>query len=231
MNLIICMAGFNTRFHHVGFDLPKYLLPWANKTIIHEILTELTRNYTFDKILLLPNNRDIYFQKQLNIATSEFSPEIYYIGDTLGQAHTAAIGIEKIDGPVLIHNADTILYGRDIDTIDHMLKEDDAFVDVFSATSPAYCYVEATDSKVTHIMEKKTITPYASSGLYGFKDAGAYLRYYRTIIGKPNEIYISDVLSAMLSDKLTISINDITGGQKTMVIGSPQEYLGAVYGA
>ena len=39
MALIICMAGLNTRFHDVGFDIPKYLLPWGESTIIQELLT------------------------------------------------------------------------------------------------------------------------------------------------------------------------------------------------
>ena len=46
--LVICMAGLNTRFHDVGFDIPKYLLPWREETIIYEILKQLG---TFDEVL------------------------------------------------------------------------------------------------------------------------------------------------------------------------------------
>lgn len=230
MNLIICMAGFNTRFHHVGFDMPKYLLPWQSKTIINEILLKLTDNYRFTDIHLVANIRDIYFRKQLVDATLEFSPKIHYIGDTRGQAQTAAIAAETVTGPVLIHNADTILYNRNVNDIVNILRTSDAYVDVFSASSPAYCYVTADNNKVTAIMEKKTITPYASSGLYGFKDAETYLKYFKAISDKSDEIYISDVLAEMLSDKLSIGINAVDDQQKTLVIGSPQEYLGAVNG-
>ena len=61
-SLVICMAGLNTRFHDVGFDIPKYLLPWNNHTIIHEILKQLGK---FDEVLLLANKRDMYFKPQL----------------------------------------------------------------------------------------------------------------------------------------------------------------------
>jgi NDP-sugar pyrophosphorylase family protein len=59
------MAGLNTRFHDAGFDIPKYLLPWGESTIIAEIIKELTKNYSFEQIILLPNIRDSYFKPQL----------------------------------------------------------------------------------------------------------------------------------------------------------------------
>ena len=37
-SLIICMAGLNTRFHDVGFDVPKYLLPWRDTCIVSKSL-------------------------------------------------------------------------------------------------------------------------------------------------------------------------------------------------
>ena len=63
--LIICMAGLNTRFHNVGFDIPKYLLPWGKNTIIYEILYQIKKNYTFSNYLLIANKRDQSFKKQL----------------------------------------------------------------------------------------------------------------------------------------------------------------------
>ena len=59
VNLVICMAGYNTRFHDVGFDIPKYLLPWGDETIIHEIIKQLG---TFEETILLANKRDSYFE-------------------------------------------------------------------------------------------------------------------------------------------------------------------------
>ena len=47
MNLLICMAGLNTRFHNVGFDIPKYLLPWNNSVVIFDILINLTTDSVY----------------------------------------------------------------------------------------------------------------------------------------------------------------------------------------
>lgn len=228
MILTICMAGFNTRFHDAGFDIPKYLLQWGNQTVIHEILKRLTTDYTFEQIILMANKRDIYFKPQLTIATAEFSPTISYIGDTIGQAHTAAIAARTIttDIPFLIHNADTVLVDRNLTDINNAMLSNDAYIDVFTATSPEYCYITADKNKVTNISEKNTISTFASSGLYGFKNAAVYLENYeKTLLNYTNkEVYISDVLSNMLQNNMNIEINDITTNQSTIVIGSPKEY-------
>ena len=73
-SLVICMAGLNTRFHDVGFDIPKYLLPWGDETIIHSILKNLGE---FDDVVLLANKRDEYFKN--------FRPFFHYVDDVLVQ--------------------------------------------------------------------------------------------------------------------------------------------------
>jgi dTDP-glucose pyrophosphorylase len=166
--LVICMAGLNTRFHDVGFDIPKYLLPWREETIIYEILKQLG---TFDEVLLLANKRDVYFMPDL-IKTIEplglGKDNIHYIGDTNGQAHTAYIGASLLKNRVqtfFVHNADTLLIGRDFKSIESVMS--DAYVDVFIANNPKYSYVRSKDGFVTEIAEKSSISPFASSGLYG----------------------------------------------------------------
>ena len=67
-SLIICMAGLNTRFHDVGFDVPKYLLPWRDTCIVAAIVDEFQKDYKFDDVLLLANKRD-WFVKRLTITT------------------------------------------------------------------------------------------------------------------------------------------------------------------
>ena len=142
INLVICMAGYNTRFHDVGFDIPKYLLPWNGTTIIHDILQNLGETH---QTILVANKRDIYFKEQL-LETIEplglYENNVLYIGDTKGQAHTAAIGIDQLyvsSIPTFIHNADTILTGRQLDfTADTLEDTHDAYVDVFVGNSPKY---------------------------------------------------------------------------------------------
>lgn len=229
--LIICMAGLNTRFHDVGFDIPKYLLPWQNKTIITSIINEFMTSYKFDDVILIANKRDMYFRKDLLQSISQIGlseSNIHYIGDTNGQAHTAYIGTTfvKNNEPIFIHNSDTYLTFRDFNHISDLLKTNDAFVDVFVANNPKYSYVKKEDYKVTEIVEKNPISPFASSGLYCFSSSKLYQDYFNKLqrdFNKP-EMYIADILDLMLKDEKLIVTNELNNKQETIVLGSPQEY-------
>ena len=226
--LVICMAGLNTRFHDVGFDIPKYLLPWREETIIYEILKQLG---TFDEILLLANKRDVYFMPDL-IKTIEplglGKNNIHYIGDTNGQAHTAYIGASLLKNrqqTFFVHNADTLLMGRDFKSIESTMS--DAYVDVFIANNPKYSYVRSKDGLVTEIAEKSSISPFASSGLYGFYNAQLYEKMYEALLenftGK--EMYIANVLDYMIkNNNLFVGLNELNNSYETIVLGTPQEY-------
>ena len=179
----------------------------------------------------LANKRDIYFKDQL-LATIEplglKEKDILYIGDTKGQAHTAAIGIDQLyhSGiPTFVHNADTILTGRQLDfTADTLEDTHDAYVDVFVGNSPKYSYVRAYEDTVLEIVEKKQISPYASSGLYGFSTSNFYLNYYDQCVQSKEELYISDVVQKMIESEKKVFMNGLGGNQDTIVLGSPQEY-------
>ena len=226
--LVICMAGLNTRFHDVGFDIPKYLLPWREETIIYEILKQLG---TFDEVLLLANKRDVYFMPDL-IKTIEplglGKNNIQYIGDTNGQAHTAYIGASLLKNKLqtfFVHNADTLLIGRDFKSIESTMS--DAYVDVFIANNPKYSYVRSKDGLVTEIAEKSSISPFASSGLYGFYNAQLYEKMYEALsenfTGK--EMYIANVLDYMIkNNNLFVGLNELNNEYETIVLGTPQEY-------
>ena len=222
------MAGLNTRFHDVGFDIPKYLLPWREETIIYEILKQLG---TFDEVLLLANKRDVYFMPDL-IKTIEplglGKNNIHYIGDTNGQAHTAYIGVSLLKNrqqTFFVHNADTLLIGRDFKSIESTMS--DAYVDVFIANNPKYSYVRSKDGLVTEIAEKSSISPFASSGLYGFYNAQLYEKMYEALsenfTGK--EMYIANVLDYMIkNNNLFVALNELNNSYETIVLGTPQEY-------
>ena len=222
------MAGYNTRFHDVGFDIPKYLLPWNGTTIIHDILQNLGETY---QTVLVANKRDVYFKDQLLETIKPFGlneSNILYIGDTKGQAHTAAIGIGQLHETELqtfIHNADTIVKGRSLGSIaESMNTMYDAYIDVFVGNSPKYSYVRAFEETVIEIVEKKQISPYASSGLYGFMTASMYMSYYNALIQKDHELYVADVIQNMIGAGRRAFMNGLGNNQETIVLGSPQEY-------
>lgn len=232
MTLVICMAGLNTRFHDAGFDIPKYLLPWGETTIINEIISQFQQSYKFDQIILLANKRDTYFKRELLESIAPLGLDessVFYIGDTTGQAHTASIGAQLAknpNSPFVIHNADTIVTGRNFAKIIEDLQSNDAHIDVFIANNPKYCYLRTQDNQVVEIVEKQAISPFASSGLYSFKSAAVYLDSFHSALDNfaGKELYVSNVLSHMLSQGLKLVTNELDNYSETIVLGSPQEY-------
>lgn len=229
--LIICMAGLNTRFHNVGFDIPKYLLPYRKNTLIYEILYQIKKNYTFSNYLLIANKRDQSFKKQLKkeiIKLGINSNSIRYINDTNGQAHTAFIAAKLIKNrfPIFIHNADTILYNRNFKKIKICLEKADSYIDTFVSQNPKYSYVKKKGKKVNSIQEKIRISNSASSGLYCFKESSLYQKYYNKFIKKfkKKEIYISNIINLMIKYKLKVLTNQNNKDFKTTVLGTPDEY-------
>lgn len=228
------MAGLNTRFHDAGFDLPKYLLPWKGKTIIYEIVSHLC---DFDEIILVANKRDQFFKDRVlnSLKNLDIFDKIKFIHipDTRGQAETVAVAISSLinkELPLLVHNADTIVSGRKINNIKKGLQEDNFYVDTFISSSPNYSYVQLDLGKVSKIIEKKVISPFASSGLYGFKSANYFIKflnsYEEDLINseKVEEIYVSDVIRKMLSSGDRGFTQEIDSDAATIVLGTPEEY-------
>ena len=117
MNLILTMAGKYSRFKGVGFTIPKFLLPWGDRTILSEILREMSPH--FEEIYLIANKNDgdfiIHVENIMNVYNIDLE-NLILIQDTSSQSETLYKGLDligNIKGPIIVHNIDTILYNRD----------------------------------------------------------------------------------------------------------------------
>ena len=236
------MAGKNTRFHDVGYDVPKYLLPIFKETVISHILKNLTRENAFKKIYLIAHKRDRSFFSDLLNAVEKYGLDesnVYFLDETNGQAETAFHAICMISdlkqNPIVFHNADTVLIGRSMSELLANLNGGYGCIDVFKATSKKYSYVTIKNNFVTNILEKKVISEWASSGLYGFTSGNIFKKYFleSRINDNNTEIYISDVIHGMITagEKFLPIKNTLEEDyNSTLVLGSPEEYLATLAG-
>jgi dTDP-glucose pyrophosphorylase len=232
------MAGRNTRFHDVGIDVPKYLLPVSGRPVIEMIIQNLASSNYFMNVYLVAHQRDIYFRGELEASLLNLGvdPEnLIYIGETKGQADTANVSLDilnlDIDDPIVFHNADTILLGRDIELLKKTLQKGHGSIDVFPAESPSYSYVDIQEDRILDIVEKRIISKWATSGLYGFPTGAQFQSYFKKFseLSQPKdskEYYISDIINLMLADSFTFEplSHDLSASLATLVIGSPEEY-------
>jgi NDP-sugar pyrophosphorylase family protein len=228
MNLILTMAGKYSRFTKEGYKIPKYLLPWGNHSILSEILKNFTKQYKFENIYLIANENDNKFFPHL-YKIQEFynipKDNLITVSDTSGQAETANMGISKIElkskieGSIVFHNIDTILYNRDFKNIENYLLKNDGFIDLFKANNQEYSYVLLNGNYIKEISEKIIISNIATSGMYAFSSVDIFKKYYE------NKNYISEMYKSMIRDKLSIITDTIYSENETLVLGTPFEYF------
>jgi NDP-sugar pyrophosphorylase family protein len=228
MNLVLTMAGKYTRFRNNGYIVPKYLLPWGNSTILSETLRELTKTGNFDGVFLIANSADGFFLNHVRKTLYSYSfdrSDVIVVDDTSGQSETAFLGVSRIqerqrlDGPVIFHNIDTLLYNRDMSDVKKLLSVNDGYIDTFTSNNHEYSYVIVKSGIVEMISEKILISNIATSGLYGFSSAKLFMEHYDA-----NSAYISDVYRALITKKFRICIGKIHDENDTIVLGTPSDY-------
>ncbi len=225
--LLLTMAGLYKRFREFSFEIPKYLLPFSNRTVLHCVLSCFLKEHKFSDLLLVANKREIRFRPQIISILKEFgfsSDNVIFIDDTEGQAITAIRGIDHClkngyEGSVIIHNVDTLLMNRHFSAMYNELSNCDCVVDVFNSNNKQYSYILGSNYEVTEIVEKKPISDIATSGCYMFKKAHIVKKYIQ------DSTYISEVIANMIKDGLNVRHSIVHTEPDTIVLGTPKEYI------
>ena len=240
-SLVITAAGLGSRFHDVGYDQPKYLLPWVtDKVVLHEIINSLYYQGGIDFILLVMNKRELYFKEKIEQCIDKgINSKIIFIRDTNGQSQTtyiAALELIKLglsDDPFLVHNSDTILKNRDIEILSNYPKDEPnlmGIIDTFQSNDSNYSYVLEKEGRLKSFLEKSVVSPKASSGLISFKSPLDFLEIYNKFNSnqsennKNSEAYLSKLINTIISDEISFRINHNDENNKTIVLGTPEEY-------
>lgn len=236
-SLIITAAGKASRFHDVGYDQPKYLLPWINsKSILKNIIDELTFSNLIDYVLVIVNKREQFFENIIRKALPDgINSEILFVRDTMGQAHTTLLGVEEIrkkglgEENFIMHNSDTILKNRNIKELTEFSSDEKVigYVDAFQSNNQAYSYILESEGILKRFLEKKIISPMASSGLISFRSANIFLEIYNrysSIVDNTSEIFMSKFIDCSIQDGALFKVKYNPEIGDTIVLGTPEEY-------
>lgn len=221
MNLILTMAGEYNRFKSEGYKIPKFLLPWGHKTILSEILHEMSPH--FSDVYLIMNTKDKEYGvhvKQILLNYGIDPNNLVYISSTQSQTETLYEGLKLLGplvGNLVIHNIDTILYNRDYPHIQDCLSISDGFIDTFISNNPEYSYVLYEKNQIQSIVEKILISNTASSGMYGFSSVDIFLKFYQ-------KGYFSKIYESMIKNNILVSTTSPYTESNTIVLGTPKEY-------
>lgn len=212
MNVILTAAGKYERFRRFSYEIPKYLLPVKNRTMLHYVL----KGFSGLKVTFVGNKRDIRFTGAIESILDEMCIEweIKWIDDTSGQAETLIKATEGLEGPFIVHNIDTILIDRYWN-----LMGADCVVDIFESSNREYSYVVEEKGYVKEIREKQVISSDASSGCYLFKN-----RSFKDYFDRDTR-YISELINKMIKNKSEVLVTKKRRTSETIVMGTPEEYL------
>lgn len=238
--LLITAAGKASRFHDVGYDSPKFLLPWTNRQpILNTIIKELCYSNKIDFILLIVNYREKYFKDRIEACLpSEINHKIIFVKDTLGQAHTTYLGVEELiklkleNNPIIVHNSDTILKNRDIEVLTNFNRDLDicGYVNTFQSMDKNYSYVLETNGLVDSFLEKKIVSPLASSGLVSFSSGKKFHEIFNKLMKdnlEGDELFISRLINESIKKGDIYKIIHNNSAEDTIVLGTPEEYCKA----
>lgn len=223
INVLIPMAGAGSRFTKAGYDLPKPLIDVGGKPMIHRVVDSLS----FDANYMFIIQKEHYEKYDLvNVLNHIADPSHIFVidGMTDGAARTTLAAVNAInnDTPLIIANSDQLVAWDSSEFV--KLVKDNHAVAVFKDNDPKWSYAQINNGVVTEVAEKRVISDYATTGIYGWKTGADYVKYAEQMIDKDirtnNEFYIAPVYNeAILNGDIVLPyfVEEMHG------IGTPED--------
>lgn len=233
--IIIPMMGRSSRFQAAGYNVPKYRLPLAGKSLFEQSVLSFQDYFADESIVFVfPDDQELAgfisgAIDRLDIA----SPQLVMLGHpTRGQAHTveralAALDLGRVRGSgVYIFNIDTILlrfrrydFGADVA----------GALDVFPAEGSHWSFVVPSPQgggRVSATTEKVRVSDLCSNGLYYFRDPDEFMQAYRGASrywAESGEEYIAPMYNVLIDLERDVRYRDVPA-EDVVLCGTPEEY-------
>lgn len=230
MKIIITMAGTGSRYKNEGIDKYKHQITYKGVSLFKNSISSLKDYFDREWIFIA---RGLNKSEIDEIRDECFSLQIYNINilnldeKTDGQAETVLFAIDNyfiFDESILIYNIDTKIlnlnYPKDLfDNFDGSILS-------FPALGDHWSFVNVSKNIVTNIEEKNRISELATAGLYFFKSAYEFRKYFLEfkdeILCKYGEIYIAPIYKKMIESGKLIS-NYTISRSNIIPMGKPEE--------
>jgi NDP-sugar pyrophosphorylase family protein len=197
---VVCAAGAGTRFRPLLGDLPKPLIRLRGRALLHWSLRSLPM-VEGDTLVVITQAVDRIGERLGDELEAAFpSVEARWIEltrQTRGQLETA-ISAESCLRPgaaIAIYNCDTYFQS---DKLLELVNDPSLAGIVPCSREPgdawSFCEVDDQDH-VLRIAEKQRVGPWATTGLYFFRDAGRFLQRAHAAVerGTPGELYVAQL--------------------------------------
>ena len=230
INVLIPMAGEGKRMKEAGWEMPKPMIPIANKTMIQTVVENIGIDafYTF-----IVKKEDIKTYKidehikSLGINSRILVQEKFNDLDTIGAAVTTLLAKEYIndDSPLLVANSDQYMIWDKSIVYDIINSGVEGCIFSFKDIDPKWSFSKLNkEGFVSAVSEKNPISDNASCGVYFWKKGSDYIKYAEQMIQKDiktnNEFYVCPVYNEAIEDGKVISISMV---EKMYGLGTPED--------
>ncbi|MBO6895618.1 MAG: hypothetical protein JJ866_27060 [Roseibium sp.] len=234
--IVFPMAGASSRFIKAGYDLPKYMLPIGDSSLLALSIGGFSTY--FESLPFMFIYRDIQDTRGFlegEVARLGIRNPLLVELDALtgGQAETIALGLRKSaleeDGPLTVFNIDTIRPNFQMPT-QASIEECDGWLEVFEGEGNNWSFVKPDQpgsNRVTHVTEKDPISNLCCTGLYHFASSRTFLDIFDAERAEgPSqaaEFYVAPLYNRLIAMGQDIRFNLIPS-KDVLFSGVPIEY-------
>jgi len=236
VNVLIPMAGAGSRFHQVGYSVPKPLIKVFEKTMIRTSIDTLKLKgidckYTFVARRYKEQEHNEAIQKELLNIDPEAT--VVYVDElTEGSACTCLLARDRMnpDLPLFIFNCDQVFNfsQKTIDAISNIINSKyDGAVITWKDTNPknSFCEVD-TLGFCYNFTEKQPVSDNALIGFHYWKRTSDFIDSAEEMIQKKqkfnNEYYIAPTYNFLI-DKSMMIANIPIEKDECYLIGTPED--------
>lgn len=227
IHVVVPMAGLGSRFSKAGYTVPKPFIPVFGKPMIQWVIDNMTLK---DEPYSTRSEPSIHLKfhfivQQAHLDKYNFAEDLNRLGIdytitpistvTEGAACTVLLVKDKINTcePLVIVNSDQYLEWDANEFYRALLNNSfDGCISVFENRDPSdikwsYSKVDSNGT-VVEVAEKKYISQWATTGIYGWRRGRDFVQYAEDMISKNNrvnnEFYVCPVYNEAISNGLKV---------------------------
>lgn len=233
--IVIPMAGLSRRFTVAGYDVPKYMLPLAGKSVFAHAVGSFSELFATTPFLFIARSvadTEAFVRHECTMLGIADARLAILEQETAGQAETVELGLHETgvpdDEPVTIFNIDTFRRAFQFPTAPWFATSD-GFLEVFRGAGANWSYVgpneNSADPLVERTTEKDPISDLCCDGLYHFARAGDFRSALTQERARPSlpELYVAPLYNHLIRQGRLIHY-DVVADDSITFCGVPAEY-------
>jgi choline kinase len=230
MTVVVTMAGVGSRFKSKGYEVPKFMIRARARTLFEWSMESLREFYQQPFVFACLSEHDIsWIEKQALILGIKNYTVVPRDSISLGQAQTAYDALRFVslnNDDLWIYNIDTYI-SRGIHPSD--MKGHYGCVHVFNSVDPGMSFVRYDENgEVIELAEKKTISDWATVGMYGFASIDLYRKLYEyaylenKIPVVAGERYVAPIYQLLIQSGKSVCAPRLNRSE-VHILGTPEE--------